>query len=116
MGFAEIRDKILERISNRKSVFEREDIPDDVTTDKVLRSLRRQRRLQIEEKEKIRLRKTIALSEKNRTAEMLFGIKRPMSKKTILQEGQGIKAMGNFMAAKKRKIKAQQGFFGKGNL
>ena len=116
MGFAELRDNILERISNRKSILEREEVDDDVTTDKVLRGLRRQRRVQLEEKEKIRLRKTIALSEKNRTSEMLFGIKKRKITKTLLQEGPRIKVVGNLMAAKKRKIKTQQGFFGKGNL
>ena len=116
MGFAELRDNILDRISNRKAILERDDIPDDVTTDKVLRGLRRQLRVQKEEKEKIRLRKTIALNERKRTREFLFGIKGPPSKKTLLQEGSRIGVVGNLMAAKKRKIKAQQGFFGKGNL
>jgi len=54
---------------------ERLDLPDDVTTDKALRGLRRQARVQQEELEKVRLKKQIADFNRRRTAEHLFGIK-----------------------------------------
>jgi len=54
----------------------RPDLPDDVTTDKYLRGLRRQRRLQMEELEKVRLKSQIAEFEKNKTKEYMFGIGR----------------------------------------
>ena len=50
--------EVLEKIFN-KNEEEGEDIPDDVTTDRYLRSLRRQRRIQMEEIEKEQLKQIL---------------------------------------------------------
>lgn len=52
---------------------EREDIDDEKTTDKFLRSLRRQRRTQMESVEKLELRKKIKDFERNRTRNVVIG-------------------------------------------
>ncbi|KKK77978.1 hypothetical protein LCGC14_2848160 [marine sediment metagenome] len=54
MALQEIIDKIKEMRANKES---KEEIPDDVTRDHQLRSLRRMRRIQNEETEKVRLKK-----------------------------------------------------------
>ena len=63
-----------------------EEIPDDVTRDKYLRSLRRQRRTQMERLEKRRLIQQIADFEKNETRKNLFGIKDNFQKKERLNK------------------------------
>ena len=73
MGIREIVDGVKGFVS--KQAESREDIPDDETRDNYLRSLRRQRRVQREEIEKVRLKKEIANFEHNRTKEYLFGMK-----------------------------------------
>jgi len=76
--------KIIENI--KKFIGEKskpeEDLPDDVTTDKYLRSLRRQRRLQLEEVEKSRLKQQIANFEKAKIKQNMYGL----GKKPLLQE------------------------------
>ncbi len=57
-----------------RMIAEREDLPDDVTTDRYLRSLRRQRRMIDEEFEKERLKKEIRQHYLNKTNEQLWGI------------------------------------------
>lgn len=59
-----------------QALREREDTPDDVTTDKYLRSLRRQRRIQLEEFEKAKLLKDIRQHEIDRANKYLWGIKK----------------------------------------
>lgn len=55
-----IKEKIGEMIEkNRERAEERANLPDDVTTDQHLRYLRRERRVQMEELEKKRLKKAI---------------------------------------------------------
>jgi len=49
------------------------EVPDDVTTDRYLRSLRRQRRTQMEELEKAALKKSIAEYDRKRNAANMFG-------------------------------------------
>ena len=73
--------EIMEKISQWKENKEQEqDLPDDVTRDKVLRSLRRERRVQREEQEKIQLRKDVAQYKLNKFRE-LYGIKKEMQEK-----------------------------------
>lgn len=69
MGFREILQKIILKRQDE------EQLDDDQTRDKYLRSLRRQRRVQNEELEKDRLIRQISDFEKNRTRKHLFGIK-----------------------------------------
>lgn len=52
---------------------DRPEAEDNVTTDKYLRSLRRQRRIQVEEYEKERLKREIAEHQRNNTRRYVFG-------------------------------------------
>lgn len=62
----------------------RKEFDDDETRDNYLRSLRRQRRVQMEEVEKERLKKEIASFESARTKKHLYGFKeRPEFQKKI---------------------------------
>lgn len=65
---------ILGKIKKMNELPEKEDLPDDMTRDKYLRSLRRQRRVQMEEIEKEHLKKQISEFEKQRTRNNLFGM------------------------------------------
>ncbi len=67
MGQKEILGGIFQR-------RETEDLPDDVTRDNYLRSLRRQRRTQLEELEKEQLRKDIREFEENKTRRNIYDI------------------------------------------
>ena len=85
-----------------------EEVPDDLTTDKFLRSLRRQRRLQIEEGEKVRLKAQIASFEKNRTRKELFGISDTKNTTNLLKGGRKfgrVKSPAAKVTFKKRKGK-----------
>lgn len=79
----------------------REDLPDDMTTDKVLRGLRRERRLQIEQKEKEYLRKAIAEHRKSELSKNLYGI----GAQGVLKNKEGV-----------RKKKMPSSFFGRGGF
>ena len=83
---------------------ETEDLPDDVTTDKVLKGLRRQRRLQKEEMEKQMLRKQIKSYEDTRVKKELYGL----GTKTILSGPKLVKAK-----PKKKNKYLNKGTFGK---
>ena len=102
MGCAEACDLIKEKIRERKEkLAKQDDIDDEQTTDKYLRSLRRQARLQREEIEKETLKKRIAAFEKKRLREGLFGIKERKEKKKkiieIRQKQQSFMGRGGFM-------------------
>lgn len=76
MGIKEMINGIREKIAERKERLEnRPDRDDDVTTDRYLRTLRRERRTQMEELEKVRLKKQIAKFKMERTSKHLFGLK-----------------------------------------
>jgi hypothetical protein len=76
MGIKEIWEKVKENIDfGGSSDDPREDIPDDMTTDKYLRSLRRERRLQYEEMEKQQLKKDIEEYYKDKQRKYLWGLK-----------------------------------------
>ena len=72
MGNLERIKRIMGRLLPKPE--EPKDIPDDETRDKVLRSLRRQRRTQMEEQEKIYLRKQIGAYQQERDKAMYFGV------------------------------------------
>lgn len=97
---------IMDTIKRIKAEAERrkaeEDaLPDEQTRDKYLRSLRRMRRTQLEENEKIKLKKQIDQFNKQRSMNFMFGIsKTPNGRKVMV---------------KKRKGK-QHSFLGKGML
>lgn len=87
MGFKEFAQNVKNLIASRAQ--SPEDTPDDQTTDKYLRSLRRQRRLQLEEIEKSRLKKKIAAFERQRTNNYLYGLKekKKLQKKSMITNG-----------------------------
>ncbi len=78
MGIRDLFENLKRTIANRSQP--RADIDDNVTTDNFLRSLRRQRRIQMEEIEKEQLKKKIALFEKAKTSRNLFGISNRIQK------------------------------------
>jgi len=77
--------EFLRKIMNSEAPDEEPDIDDDVTKDKALRSLRRQRRVQLEGLEKELLKKKIQLHQKAEMKRNMFGIGDSM-----LTEKQGI--------------------------
>ena len=72
---------LWEKYKNKDSEEPREEIPDDMTRDKYLRSLRREDRVMDEEEEKIYLKKKIELRRKQKLKEHLFGIKEGIERK-----------------------------------
>lgn len=104
---------IMEKIKERRQQIKEEEaeLPDDVTRDKFLRSLRREDRLLDEEEEKEFLKKKIALRKKARMRKHLFGIKKELNKRKFNEEtsmltGSPLKINGH----------NSKGFFGKYKL
>ena len=96
---------------------ERDEIDDDKTQDRYLRSLRRQRRTQMEVVEKRQLIKKIKKFEKQRTRDVVLGtipeeIERPLIKKKVLEKR--IKIMRGRQQQKKKR--PQKSFLSKGNI
>lgn len=79
MGFKEIIEKFMDRKRE-----EREELDDDETRDLGLRSLRRQRRVQMEEIEKEQLKEKILEFQRVRERRMLGGLKDKSEKKKQL--------------------------------
>ena len=73
MGLIDIYKRWKERQEEHRRVID--ETPDDVTTDKYLRSLRRWKRRQNEELEKERLTKELRAYEDQRTQKYLWGVK-----------------------------------------
>ena len=129
MGLKEIFDK-LKGIRNES---ETEEIDDDVTKDRYLRSLRRERRIQMEEVEKDQLKKDIAEFKKKRDQKYMWGVKdgEYFEKKERLLEALKKKKKVEIMKQKnimvhstnqlnghsgKKNVAKQTGFLGKGLL
>jgi len=101
-----------------------EEIPDDVTRDKYLRSLRRQDRVLDEEEEKEHLKKKIAARQKDRMRTHLYGIKDKIEKKQQLIKALNKKKEVNILREKlpllrKKKIQERvnsESWLGKHNL
>lgn len=114
MGFKEIIEKFIDRKRE-----EREELDDDETRDLGLRSLRRQRRVQMEEIEKEQLKEKILEFQRVRERRMLGGLKDKSEKKEQLidkiSKRKQINTLGekNFMIKtiklKKRTGNKQQG-------
>ena len=81
MGFKEIIEKFIDRKRE-----EREELDDDETRDLGLKSLRRQRRVQMEEIEKEQLKEKILEFQRVRERRMLGGIKDKSEKKEQLMD------------------------------
>lgn len=109
-------DEILNKIKGREEEPE-EELPDDVTRDKYLRSLRRQDRVLDEEEEKEFLKKKIAERLKEKTRKHLFGVKKHMKEKQLidaLNKKKEVKIMSSghdlLKGKPQKKPKQSQGF------
>ncbi len=108
--------ELIQKVMNREQEQEPE-LGDDETRDKFLRSLRRQRRVQLEEVEKEKLKKQISDFQKERERKYLWGFKDNKKKQLIdtLNKRKKIKVLKekNFMIKatklKKRARNKQQG-------
>ena len=106
---------IIERLKGmRKDEQQKDDIPDDVTRDKHLRSLRRMDRKQNEEIEKEELIQKIADFNLARTRKHLFGIKEGLEKKVADKKFEILKSEVNIL--KEKKINQKSAFFGKHDI
>ena len=112
----ELIQKIREKIKEKRMEAEnREELPDDMTRDKYLRSLRRQRRVQMEEIEKEQLKRHIAEFNKARTRRYLWGIKGKIKEKQFMKANKKkVSVLANKINKLKRKDK--QIWIGKSNL
>jgi len=72
MGIMDIIDNAVHKIRTKR---EMQDVDDNMTQDRYLRTLRRERRMQMEEVEKIQLKKEIEEHKKARNARYMFGVK-----------------------------------------
>ena len=114
MALQEIIDKVKEMRANKES---KEEIPDDVTRDKQLRSLRRMRRVQNEEIEKEKLTKEVAEFNLARTRRHMFGIKSDLEKKIEVKKFSLLKGQVDIMKGKKKKsVEQKMSFLEKSNL
>lgn len=107
---------IKEFFQNMAGGVEDDGLPDDVTRDKYLRSLRRQRRLQMEEQEKIRLKKSIAAYNKKKTRKELWGISdkpkpKNVKQRELLKEKQGNMLKPDKSFKKKKNMLSKGKFF-----
>ncbi len=114
MGFKEIfaymKEKRKERTEAELAITP---LSDDETRDKYLRSLRRQRRVQNEEVEKVVLKKQIDAFEKKRTQEFLFGMK---SELPIVKKIREKQVETNLLSGKKQKVFKKTGWLGRGGM
>ena len=78
--------ELIEKLKGMRNEEEQEIVDDNETRDKYLRSLRREKRTQMEEGEKEKLIKEIAEHKKQRIRKHLFGIKDNAEKKKSLIE------------------------------
>lgn len=98
----ELIDKVREMRANKQQ--QEDELPDDVTRDRYLRSLRRQRRVQIEEIEKEQLKREIAEFNKERSRKYLWGMKHNILVKRQKARRQAMNRM------------RKQGYFARHNL
>ena len=101
----------------REQQKQKDEIDDDKTTDKYLRSLRRQRRTQMEHLEKLKLKKDIHDFEKQRTRDTVIGKMVDdddvfIKKETVKKKIEIVKAR-QFMIPKKR---PQKSFLSRGHI
>ena len=111
--------EILEKLKGMTKEDKREELGDDETRDKFLRSLRRERRTQMEEGEKEELMKKIAEFKKLRDRRFLWGIKDKKNKLTEAlnnKKASMLSGSHNLLGNKTSKKKQDQSFLGKSNL
>jgi len=76
---------IIQKIKGMTQREPQEELPDDMTRDKYLRSLRRERRMQLEELEKKHLQKQIADFKKAKAREHLWGVKDTIDERKMVE-------------------------------
>jgi len=106
----------LSRLKQRK--LEKE-YADDETRDKYLKSLRRQRRVQLEELEKIRLKKDIESHIKARNQHYMFGVKddnNPFRQEEFEEEHRLLRPSYELVNKNSRVLRKREGFMGKYNV
>ena len=89
---------MIKKWRERKEAAETMDIDDNATKDRYLRSLRRERRIQLEEVEKEELKKVIEAYKQARTRRYLWGVKdeaEKVKKRTIAKKRAQINALEN---------------------
>ena len=97
--------EIIEKFINREKEPE-EELDDDETRDNFLRSLRRQRRVQMEELEKEQLKKKISEFQRDRARKYLWGFKDKYEKKKQLTDTINKRKQINTLTEKNFMIKA----------
>ncbi len=115
--------ELIEKLKGMGKGDEREELPDDETRDKYLRSLRRERRTQMEEGEKEKLKKDIEEFKKQRERRFLWGITKKTEKKRKLIEALNkkkkvkiLEEKHNLLGNKINKKKEDLSFLGKSDL
>lgn len=111
--------EIINKIRTLRQAEEDEVLTDDQTRDKYLRSLRRERRTQLEEVEKERLKKQIKAFQKARDRKYLWGVKETIQKKVKMIQAKkqvNILRNGHAMLKKAKAKKIKTGFLNKSNL
>lgn len=93
MGFSDVMTNIGNKMFKQKVQV----LIDGVTTDKVLLDLRRRRQEQLELGEKERLRKQIAIFEKDQRAIYLYGIKGKLKLNSIIDKKKSSKFKKGFL-------------------
>jgi len=110
MSFKDLIDGIRSKIAERKERAEsRPVLDDDVTTDRYLKSLRRERRTQMEELEKVRLKQQIAKFKKERTSKHLFNLKQQVKNKKQAIVRRKVYLGTNIQLAQSNILKRKQG-------
>jgi len=101
MGLKELVASVKEKFSRRE---EKIDVPDDVTTDRDLRSLRRERRTQHEVIEKERLKRDIAEFKKQQTRRNMYGRATTLVEKALGASG-GVHSYAPMRSRLKKKLR-----------
>ena len=109
MGFIDALKFIKSKMKKAEDPVE--SLSDDETRDKYLRSLRRQRRVQMEEVEKERLIQDIARFNKERTKRYMYGVNKGVNRMQAVKRLSVLR--GQMLRSKKQKRAC---FLGKGKI
>lgn len=92
---------------------EKEEIPDEITRDRYLRSLRRQWRVINEQKEKENLKRAISKHFRQETRRNVYGMREDYLRLKLLQETKTLNKKRNFLGSKHKK---NNGYLGRYEL
>ena len=110
---------VMDFLRNMKQRRVEREYADDETRDKHLRSLRRQRRVQLEEFEKIRLKREVEEHIKARNQRYRFGVKdksNPFAQEEQVEEHRLIRPQHQMVNKNSRVLRKREGFMGKYNM